>query len=100
MNPGFKYPCFYSGLGLLVNHLPSGKSQIMRNHPPGGRCSHQPAQPVEHLTQAVIALGSQGHQGQIRSHEAPLFITDITRIGFFVPCLKSTISGLKVHNTL
>src|SRR5919108_5800130 len=78
---GFKHPCFDPALDLLVNRPP--RWQIMRGHPPGGSCPHQSAQPVEHLTQAVIALGSLfGHQGQIRSHEAPLLITDITRISF------------------
>jgi len=41
-----------------------------------------------------------GHQGLIRSHKAPLIITDIIQISFSFHALTSTISRLKIHNTL
>ncbi len=68
---------------LLVNRFP--RREVAGHHAPGGPGPHHPAQGVEHVAQIVLALGRVlRQQRQVRSHEGPLFVAHVTRVG--LPC--------------
>jgi hypothetical protein len=57
----------------------------MGHHVPCRARSHNPAQAIKDLAQAVLALrGIFGHEGQVGSHKGPFVIANITGVRFSV----------------
>ena len=53
----------------------------MWQQPPRRASTRQPAQRIEHLAQAVLALRRVFlHQREVRCHKVPFFLAQITRI--------------------
>jgi hypothetical protein len=65
---------------LLVDRLPG--REVVRQQSPRRTRPYDPAQGVENLPQAVLALRRVlGHQGKVGGSEAPFFVADISWIG-------------------
>jgi hypothetical protein len=75
-NGGFEPPP-----ALLIHGEPG--RQLVGHQAPRRSRSYHPAQAIEDLTQAVLALRSLfGHEGQIGSHKGPFVITIDSQIKF------------------
>lgn len=76
-----KHAGLQPALAWLVHRIP--RRQVMRHQAPCSARPYDPAQPIEHLAQAVRTLrGICWHAGHLGGHKSPLIITDITGVCF------------------
>jgi hypothetical protein len=79
---------------LLVHGIPGW--QILRQQTPCRARPDHPAQAIEDLPQAMLALGSLfGYEGQIGGDQGPFLITDITGVSFAFHTARLASSGRK-----
>jgi hypothetical protein len=68
----------------------------MGHHPPRGPHTDNPAQAIKDLPQAMLALGGVfGDEGQVRGHQGPFIITDITGVWFAFHTASVALAGHK-----
>jgi hypothetical protein len=68
----------------------------MGHHPPRGPRADNPAEAIDDLPQAMLALGGVfGEEGQVRRHQGPFLSPDITGVGFSFQTASVTSEGFK-----
>ena len=81
MHAGCKHSGLVPALTLLVHRMP--RRQVMRHQAPHGAGSHDPAQAIAYLPQAMVVLRSVfRREGQIGRHKSSFVVIDITGVCF------------------